>query len=668
MPKYYPAAKLSLCLGICLFIFLGIHLFHLLDYDQNKYYKYNSTRIFTTADAFYHARLAQDIVSESYESKDPLRSGERPSPVLPLALVAASLHTATGLNLEDICFFVGTLLAALSVPLMFLWGRELFNQHILMGSCLATFGCMFSFAWYRRVALGKFDTDSLNMILTWLLLYCVYKLYASQRKIGWAGAAGAVSVALVWWWPQAGVFFVALGWVTYLLSVFLPSSNLERRVKICIIVLILLVFCASLFDLLIVPSPVHNFVSSFRNHIELAFGLQAREFVNIGDTVAELSPPSLPGAIQLLYGAWWAIVPVAGAFLMMLLRRKELLVFLGFPTVVFVCLTFGGQRFLMFLSPCIGLGLGFLYSGVFLYFIKNKHFVFSFTSFCLCFLTLIPSIGQCHEFALKPPFNVNAVRLTNVLNEICSKDAKIWNWWGPGYFLQYYGKRQTIIDGGSQEPYRAFIASVPLASSDPVMSKNWMRFFSVHFQGLNEIASILGDKKTAVDFLKEAFMNPEKLHDVLIKYHIPKNRDWQAYLFPEVELYLALYSDMLVRGNWISIGRTPVGVVKRKNVKIFAFPFSECKFNLDKGYVRSGKVVMPFGLILSVTPKMLSHSIAHNGTNVVVAVQDVDKLFYMQNETFNNLAFHLLFIHPRDTQGFEYIAFNPFVGGVWKVE
>lgn len=324
----------------------------------------------------------------------------------------------------------------------------------------------------------------------------------------------------------------------------------------------------------------------------------------------------------------------------------------------------------MFLAPVSALSMGCAYYGLITLLKKTgklNKYTHSVSVFIFIIL-LLPPLSKCLMYKPEPPFDINAVILSKTIERRVPKEAKLWNWWGPGYLFQYYGKRKTIIDGGSQEPYRSYITAVPLASPDPLLSRNWIKFFTEHENGLHEVKKYTKSYADAVHFLIRIFMNPEQLDAALLENNFPEKINWMRYFFPESDVYLVLLSDMLTRGSWLSIGRSIPGVTKDFTVPFFAMRYSQSVIDREKGEINFDGRSLPYGTLYSVSPSRLSHRPGQDSDRVAIAIENADRIYYVKQQFFDCLTFRLMFIYPSNTPYFKMLKYNPFVGGIWKIE
>lgn len=647
---------------------VAIHLSQLIHFDQYPQNWLEGNRLSTTADAYYFLRLTNDYLDDNYTENDELRATPRVFPIPPLAIATAGLHKLTGYSVEAIAFFIPLAFAALLVPVVWCWSRMLMPTSLL-GPFICGLACASSFAWYRRVMLGRFDTDSLNLVLIWLLFLLVVKFIkanVTRDRLAWLTSIALTIGCIAWWWPQGGLALAGMGGVVYIGSLPMESPRWEKAFKSVLAFLGLAVaFMAITNTGAWLPDALHLVIKSLSEHLELVFKSQQTEFFGIGETIDELVKPTVGQAAISLSGSKivFGISIVGLGFLFY--DKRENLVLLGIPVLAFSLMSFGGRRFLMFLVPAIALGLGYACCKA-LDWANHKSTKHQVAVAVVSFLLIIPSTKHSLAYPLSPTFDAYSNILASMLQVKTPKESIVWNWWGPGYLLQHEGKRKTFIDGGLQSPERVYIAAVPFATSNLTLARNWIRFFSKHPEGLSYISKFTQSKAKAAEFLIKVFQAPSRLPGLVTDYKLPPEK-WNNYLFPEVNVTVAIFSDMLVRSTWLSVGRSTPGGARRE-MSLYVLPFSQCRFELDNGRFEYNGKLIEYGAIYQITPKRLSNSPGTESDTVAVAVPDADKLFYMNMDEFDCLAFRLLFVNPKNTPGFRMLDYNPFVGGIWRVE
>ena len=662
--------KLLLVICVVLAFQAGIHSVNLSAYNNSTLNKFSNEPLLTTPDGYFYLRYAQEWKNDAYSTTPELRLAPKPVSTPPLSVMAAALSTASSISLEKIAFFLAPILAS-TIFLITIWSGFALRNGLLPAIVCSIFTAAVP-VWYARTRLGYFDTDGLNLTLFWLIALCLYQADRAEKKsmLSWLAGAIGSTLLLHYWWPQAGIPFAGILWGTYAASACIPSNCNARKFKIALLLLGVLFVGWTLFGALeVIPSPIKEIMASLRSHIALTADTQTSIFTGTGSTIAELLPLSLSALPKQLAGHWillcFAILGAAAAW-----RKNALLCFYFLlPTVILIAAALtSGIRFLMFVAPAFG-----LFSSAFIDYMLGQDKLLSkpivrlsvITAF-LCLLIIPVSIDI--QKTLKPTFNHNKAVLANIIQDKAASNAKIWNWWSPGYFLQYYAKRFTQIDGGLQAPERTFIAALPLATENPLLARNWIKLFSDKPHALNFITKFTKSKVKSVAFLKKALTTPQNLEQHLKAYSLPNNMDWKSWLFPQVETYLVLFSEMLLRNTWLPRGLWNPETQLSPETPMFSFSLSQVKVDQQSGRIAfSTKRYMPCSRMYYVTPSSLSHD-RFNQTGVVgIFLKDSNTAFAIKKEYFNAMAFKLLFIYPSKTPGFTPLMYNPFIGGVWRV-
>jgi hypothetical protein len=200
-----------------------------------------------------------------------------------------------------------------------------------------------------------------------------------------------------------------------------------------------------------------------------------------------------------------------------------------------------------------------------------------------------------------------------------------------------------------------------------------MRFFAKNPKGINTITASLSSrsKVDACRFLLKALRGPVHVAAALEEHPMRKDRkrDWARFLYPDVEVYLVMLSDMLTHGSWLSIGNhIPGAKMPSGDFNFYAIPLNKLRFNKTRGQLLlpDGKTI-PIKRFYTVTPTELRHDRFDQQGKVVVGISGTDFIMYMNEDHLNSLALQLLFVHPDSTPGFTPVRYNPFAGGVWKV-
>ena len=662
---------------LALFAVLQFSQLQSMDGDATYRFQGDGYRLLTTVDGFFYERLTDDLLNHRYTPVDPARDAMRPVPVPSIVQLTAALVRLTGLDLHTVTFFLPPLLAMLAIPLMWGWSRKLFPDNPL-ASVVAACAVSINFSWFTRTTLGKFDTDGLNLVLLLAISFCLHDFSTrdgNQRYLS-LGLAGLFLIILAYWWIPVGLPFGLLIFLFFACTLVTPTNAqpFDRYFKTAILAgacLGAVILALGLFTSLL-PPPLASMLNPYLAHLSLIKGETSSMFPAMGKTIAELRNLDFITSVNWVCGSVY-VAPVAAIGLALLgWKQRPSLFMIIAPAALFAALSVTGVRFLMFLAPAVGFGLGaFMFYAVPPLLRKLPFRWNEWLGVAVACLLILPSARMALGHKLRPSFDTNQISLPALVNGIAQENATIWNWWGPGYMLEEYGKRRTFIDGGMQEPERSWIAAVPLASHNYALARNWMRFFAKNPRGLNTITRDLKSrsKADACQFLLKALQGPEHVAGALEEYPMRKDRDWSRFLYPDVEVYLVLINDMLTHGSWLSIGNHVPGTeASSEDFSFYAIPVNRLRFNKTRGQLllADGKTI-PIKRFYTITPTELRHDRFDQPGKVVVGIWGTDFIMYMNEDHLNSLALQLLFVHPQGTPGFTPLRFNPFAGGVWKV-
>ena len=158
-------------------------------------------------------------------------------------------------------------------------------------------------------------------------------------------------------------------------------------------------------------------------------------------------------------------------------RRPILLVFLPYLALGIASVKLG-NRFAMFGTVAVGLGLGFGVSEllVLLRQSQGRRWIAQLAVACLA---LWPSAQFMAEVRPVPVLPKVYAETFMDLRNVAEPNALLWQWWDYGYAAQYYAERATMGDGGRQAgPWLYPLARVHCAKSSPEAAQ-LMRYFGL---------------------------------------------------------------------------------------------------------------------------------------------------------------------------------------------
>ncbi len=268
-----------------------IHFSHLSSWNDVKgsYYYDNDLPLLLTADGYYYLRLSSDLTDGQYNEVDELRPGQtRPTPIPLLARLTSVTHQITQIPLEKIAFYIPPILALLMFSVYLLWGYAISGAVVAFYSLLAGIS---SPCWYGSTCLGKFDTDVLNPVFVYLILYTMYRFVTIQARSRYIYLFASILISLIFglWWDNVRYLGIFLVISVYCLSIFLPSSKIERVIKSILIVILCLIGIAVLFDLhSFFPAPLDRPIRIASFYLNLTLKATGSEFPDVGENIKEL--------------------------------------------------------------------------------------------------------------------------------------------------------------------------------------------------------------------------------------------------------------------------------------------------------------------------------------------------------------------------------------------
>ena len=440
-----------------------------------------------------------------------------------LSYTQAYLSKIFNAPLEKIAWYMVPIFSVLFVIPLFLYLKNL--NYPYAGFIGALVGVS-SIIYLGRTTIMRLDTDCLNLFFPFFIAYTFLKfvLTPSQKgtyykKYFWI-FLGGISLLLykLWYSPDQILLALVLSFVFYYLIQFFITRNKEVLKEGLIGFGIILIF-----TIWYLPQAFLNLLTSFYS---LVFGIKKttylgelyKDFPNILQSISELTHSSFEAILGKLaiFNFAFGFIGLIGAILFFILRFKNaifLLPIFGVGLVSFV----SGNRFVMYLSPFIGIGIGFL-----CHFLIEKVFpllkIFStkkkqeiIVHVLGVFLLIVVFILQSESSNLysQPKVTHFIVRNMDYIKNHTPSNAVIWTWWDYGYAFQYYSRRATFHDGGSQTTPKTYFIARSFATTSFEEAWNITAFLS-HY-GLSGIKSFLENGTSAkklVHMVQQGTLSP----------------------------------------------------------------------------------------------------------------------------------------------------------------
>ncbi|MFZ5765147.1 MAG: STT3 domain-containing protein [Thermodesulfobacteriota bacterium] len=550
--------------------------------------------LLTNQDGYYYLYLARDLVQGTYDAVDEKRAvpdyPKRPTPPPLLSVLAAAIQQVTGASLNWIAVIVPALLGVLLALPVYLFGRICGGP--VMGITAALTALLSEYYVYRS-GLGWFDTDGMNVTFTMAsaALFLCFALVREKRRYGYLVAGFACCVLFLWWWDSTPYVVIAISLAPLLLALLFFYRPPVREGGV-VYGLIGLGVLLSLFWLgWDAPLRVVKAIVS-------QFGYIAKEasesgFPNMSISVSEQERSSLLEIVSMTTQNVFVFFLAVLGLIALAVRKPKESVFLLVPVALALLSLLYADRFLIFLAPVLGLGLGFVVATVWR--LQHKW------AFCAVLAPLLV-IGASAPAMIKnirttywPKMHPLVISGMDVVARQTPENAVVWAWWDVGYPLRYWGDRGTVSDGTYHGGELAVYNAIPLATDDFRLSANFIQFYATRGEkGVRELRKALGnDKAKTFTFLKQVLAaGPEEGRAIVEAASLSDQggmattTEWLTFFFPPnpPPLYLFLESRLIVTDYWwYWLGTWDVA--KGEGERQFYKPFSSIE--ITNTYARS---------------------------------------------------------------------------------
>ncbi|RKX57782.1 MAG: hypothetical protein DRP29_07855 [Thermodesulfobacteriota bacterium] len=669
---------LYLCFLLIIIIFFGLYI----RFDDTKLWKknkkfffYKDFPIYSEYDSYYFARLSLDIKEGKFKigSIDNYRCFPDNSfkAVLDedvkfysryaisgnlVSFIWAYLSKWFNIPLEKITWYLVPILAVLVAIPMFIYFKDLGYPYAgLIGGLIAISAPMY----LARTNLMRLDHDILNLAFPFLITYTFYKFFETSernRKYFWILLSSLFLILYQLWYGHPNLNFV-------LISMFLFKYFWDKRlnwIKEDIIFVILLILPQIWY---IYAGPIHL----YKQVKTLVFNIKSptsadilfKDFPNIFMSISELQKLSFKEVIRnVIFNLPLGILGLIGCLIFFLFNLRNsifILPFFGIGLLSF----FSGARFVMYLAPFIGIGIGYL---IHLFFNKimpylalfkegeKQKMIVHFIGTLILILTIWvqrPTLG----FSSYPKVPSPLVKDMHYIEKHTPNNSVIWSWWDYGYAFQLYSRRATFHDGGSQSTPKTYFIARSFTTSNP--KEAWYITSFISNFGLTGIA--------------------EKLKaGISAKEVVEKVKKGEYFEKIKVPVYWIFTQDLIGKFAWIHyFGSYNFDTKKGKFGKIMT-P-SQCEFitnnflnckniktsiDLNNGIITTSHGLFPINYFYFKTPnKLFQKRFFERGYVVeVIKIKDNKGLVFILDSDVAKTLFNQMFIlRNYDSKYFELI-------------
>jgi dolichyl-diphosphooligosaccharide--protein glycosyltransferase len=228
----------------------------------------------------------------------------------------------------------------------------------LLGGLIGTF----SAGYYFRSSIGRIDTDMLNLffpVLAGLLILLASKAKTERSVLLYAIGAGLSLFLFQWWYGKAG--FSLAYFMVFVFSLFIQKI----RLRTILVGAFLFVLCAQPYNIMVGTSGVEGFLKGYftiedAREVLIDKGATPSSFPNTMTTISEVDHVPMDEVFRrVLSNITLDWIGFLGFFGLVIFRWRVLLPLA--PILALGVLSFqSSNRFIMYLAPFIGIGLGWL--------------------------------------------------------------------------------------------------------------------------------------------------------------------------------------------------------------------------------------------------------------------------------------------------------------------
>ncbi|MBM9513569.1 STT3 domain-containing protein [Desulfogranum marinum] len=483
-----------------------------LEHKDRFFFNNKEVPLLVTVDGYFYLEAAQAVQQNTYNAVDPRRHvpvGHERSSVPPLlSVLLAGLNTLTGVSLEWLAILLpGVIGAFLAIPSWLIctvllekvrqpvWRKNRCLAAAPWAALVAACFTIFSPMYLERSALGWLDTDILNITLSLLLCFLGIKIADSKSDSEGVVALvifGAVACVFAWWWDQSLTVVLALAGVPLAVALLFLLFRDRKR---CLLLFTCLALCCVFIGWwkgwsTLNPKGHFQHIVNIYNYIQTDGGVSV--FQPSGRTVSEQAGANFAVIVAKGFGGLPAFVIAGSFFLLLALLTQGYILFLA-GIVLVGLLSFDGLRFIIFLAPVFGLGMGFA-----------VYFVFCLVRQRWISLSILAAIIGIGGFGLVEPVKSLQWRVPRRLPVIfdamrtikahSSEESVIWASWGHGHPLVYYSDRGVIADGMYHSAQLQYVLNYPLSVASDRLAANWISFYVARGpSGLRKINEQLGE-------------------------------------------------------------------------------------------------------------------------------------------------------------------------------
>ena len=434
----------------------------------------------STLDAYYWLRYAKEYNENKYipGDNDTLRFfpdyTRKPNPVPLLSFLIAKLSFFNSGNYYYTGLYLIPFLASLFIiPLCIYFFILKIPLAGFMGAALSTV----SYMYMARTTTGRVDTDALNLFFPLLASLFLLLLYRTQKKFSiliYSSLTGITMFFFYWWYYHPGFH------VIYLLILIFILIIKRVNLKFFLLSIALYIICSHPFYLLNGLDNLINFIYKYLFvHEKVTHG----SLPNIMTTITEAQQRPFSATISaILSNNYINYIGLICFLIAAVFYYKELIPLL--PLLLLGLLSFKSSiRFVMFLSPFVGIGYGAIIHIIFMHLnkvFKQKSLYIDLSALVIAAFLTIFFIKTASFYWYNPTPSISAKITSSFidLKNMHLDDPKIVTWWDYGYAIEDITDYATYHDGGSQTTIKTYLIAKAFSSSDQLIMRNIISYLN----------------------------------------------------------------------------------------------------------------------------------------------------------------------------------------------
>lgn len=529
--------------------------------DSSEILFMHGSPLLTDLDAYYYLNNAKLLTENAYPLRDAQRAYPEglalPQPASLLSYMVAFLSKLTHLNINWIGFILPSVLSLLiAIPVYMLgvhWGGRIM-------ACFAVLISLLAYIYATRTAIGMLDTDCMNVTFPFLIAVFFLKFGSttSYKRYYYFFGGVLLYVLFLWWWDIAPSVVTAFSLFPLLVALIFFYRPKRTETIIFFSILTFLLFSILFF---LGHQQLVDQILNLKHFLLYVIKSDSLSTIFPNTSVSNLEQVGLTlpeVAVNTIGNTPLLLLSFLGLFLLFLKHKKEF--FYIIPIVIVGLLSFTSVRFLIFLAPLTGLGLGYLLFLLYRSCPYQKTSIFVFFLFGCFLIQTSLSDPPIRTTFYKPQVLEGMFRASTLTPE----NAVIYSWWDDGHPLVYWSGRATVADGYIHDGERTVYLGIPFATDDFRFAANFIQFFTTRgVTGINFLLDTMNlSQKKGLDFIELILSrgpehSTQTINDSALKNlpAPPNTSSWQDFFFPHdaPPIYLFLEDRLLkpVVQRWI---------------------------------------------------------------------------------------------------------------------